>query len=495
MNFVLLQVAGVLLALWISPAWAHVLLGALLGAWVWWLAWLWQSLRFYLWARQEGVATRRFRGLWGDLQYFWRKQQRKHLREQQELGKHLNELRTAVQASPNGVLLLDADWGIAWINDTGCEHLRLEGKDVGQNLLTLVRDPEFASYCAVGDFREVLEMDGRSTRRKRLAIQIFPYGDGQKLLLSSDITHLKQADAMRRDFIANVSHEIRTPLTIFSGYVETLLSVPMDERQRMECYASMQQQARRMQLLVEDLLTLSRLEGNPLPDLNAAVEVSTLLRRCRDDARALSSMLAPQADSPMHTIRLHYRSAQGQATQSEQSVVDLSALDLPDAHGGEPLPQPTQADPPQLPWPSMGRIAGVEKELHSAFTNLVVNAVRYTPAGGCIDLQWQWHADGGASFSVCDTGPGIAAEHLPRLTERFYRVDLSRSRETGGTGLGLAIVKHVVQRHGGELRIESTPGKGSCFRIHLPATRLQTPEALAQAQAEQERKQRLLESV
>ncbi|RMX01354.1 PAS domain-containing sensor histidine kinase [Allofranklinella schreckenbergeri] len=476
MNFVILQIVAVLATLWWSPSWLHLLAAALAAAWLWWLGWLWQGMHFHRWAREEGAAPRRFVGLWADLQYFWRKQQRKQQVRLERLSSSLDELRMAVQASPNGVVLLEADWHIAWLNRMSCEHFGLNPRDEGQNLLTLVRDPELASYCAVGDFREVLRMDGRSVSlsdmgRRRLAIQIFPYGEGGKrLLLSSDITHLQHADAMRRDFIANVSHEIRTPLTIFAGYVETLQTLPLEQAEREQYYARMQQQARRMQLLVEDLLMLSRLEGSPLPDLSECVDMTALLRGCRDEAQALSCALAPEADAPVHAVHLYYEDERGQRH-------DLSALD---------------AAQPQA-WPVMGQLAGVEKELHSAFANLVANAVRYTPAGGVIELLWRWRPDGSASFAVRDTGPGIAPEHLPRLAERFYRVDRSRSRETGGTGLGLAIVKHVAQRHGGDLRIQSTVGEGSCFQIDLPSTRLMTPAALAEAEAERQRKERLLQ--
>ncbi|PAT41007.1 PAS domain-containing sensor histidine kinase [Vandammella animalimorsus] len=394
-------------------------------------------------------------------------------------------------------MLLDAQWAIEWLDGQACAHFGLDAhKDLGQNLLTLVRDPEFASYCTVGDFRERLHMDGRSLDahglpgRTRLAVQIFPYGGGKRLLLSQDETHVQHNEAMRRDFIANVSHEIRTPLTIFAGYVETLQTLPLTPEQCQQYYGRMRQQAQRMQVLVEDLLTLSRLEGSPLPSLGEFIEVKSMLLRCRDEALGLSASLAalpagaPAAPSvapsaaaaapspggqPQHRITLHYAD-------------DSQGLQLEFAPG--------QHSPA---WPEQpGRIAGADKEIHSAFSNLIANAVRYTPAGGRIDLHWRWLADGSARFAVQDSGPGIAAEHLPRLTERFYRVDRSRSRETGGTGLGLAIVKHVVQRHGGQLHIQSTPGSGSQFTIELPATRLQTPAALAEQEQQRAQRERLL---
>ncbi|KKW68439.1 hypothetical protein AAV94_04870 [Lampropedia cohaerens] len=502
LGFLVLQVAGALLALWLGGQWWHALLGALISLWLGFFYVSWQNARFYQWAKDEGQAPQRFYGWWANLQYFWRKQQRKHSFREERQQRHLQELRMAIQASPNGVLLLDHDWSIEWLNNTAGEHLGLDiDRDIGQNLLTLVRDPEFASYCAVGDFRETLEMDGRSAvagasmGRRRLAVQLFEYGEDKRLMLSRDITQIQHTEAMRRDFIANVSHEIRTPLTIFSGYIETLQTLPLQDEERDLYYRRMQQQAQRMQLLVADLLTLSALEGSPLPNLSEYIEVAQLLRLCQEEALALSTSLAQGALAPMHAITLHYVDERGQRwlldgrSRTAQPVagdsVEMSQVLADDV-------QKTSPDGAQ-PWPAnMGRLAGSEKEIQSAFFNLITNAVRYTPAGGAIALVWHWHPDGGASFAVRDTGPGIAAEHLPRLTERFYRVDRSRSRGTGGTGLGLAIVKHVVQRHGGHLHVESQVGKGSQFRIELPAARMVTPVAVVAAEQERARRERML---
>jgi two-component system phosphate regulon sensor histidine kinase PhoR len=236
---------------------------------------------------------------------------------------------------------------------------------------------------------------------------------------------------MRRDFVANVSHEIRTPLTVLMGFVETLQTLPLNAEERSRYLGMMAQQASRMQSVVQDLLTLSRLEGSPLPGMGEWTAMPVLLQRCEDEGRALSALL----------------------TQSQQRSHDLQF--------------------PALSAPEVALdIAGSLPELQSALSNLVSNAVRYTPAGGRIEVRWQLQDDGGAVFAVHDTGPGIAPEHIPRLTERFYRVDRSRSRETGGTGLGLAIVKHVLQRHGATLEISSVLGQGSTFSVRLPASRL-----------------------
>ena len=248
-------------------------------------------------------------------------------------------------------------------------------------------------------------------------------GPDPTLLLSRDVTAVEQAEIMRRDFVANVSHEIRTPLTVLMGFVETLQHLPLDEHERKRYLTLMAQQAHRMQTLVSDLLTLSRLEGSPLPGSGEWTAVATMMAQCEQEAQALSAILGKSQG-----LRF--------------------------------------AEPPEL------EIAGSPNELLSALSNLVSNAVRYTPSGGTIHVQGRTLADGRFEFSVRDTGPGIASEHIARLTERFYRVDRSRSRETGGTGLGLAIVKHVVQRHGAELKIESTPGVGSTFAIVFPASRM-----------------------
>jgi two-component system phosphate regulon sensor histidine kinase PhoR len=229
---------------------------------------------------------------------------------------------------------------------------------------------------------------------------------------------------MRRDFVANVSHEIRTPLTVLSGFVETMQSIPLEEAERTRYLGMMSQQARRMQTLVSDLLTLSRLEGSPAPGLGDWMDGDELLGHALQEANGLSQIIG----KPPH---------------------DIAAV----------------AGPALL-------VSGAKTELLSAMSNLLSNAVRYSLGGGVIRAGWLLTADGGAHFFVSDTGPGIAPEHLPRLTERFYRVDRSRSRESGGTGLGLAIVKHVAQRHGGQVEVQSTPGQGSSFMIKLPASRI-----------------------
>jgi two-component system phosphate regulon sensor histidine kinase PhoR len=254
-----------------------------------------------------------------------------------------------------------------------------------------------------------------------LRLQAFPFADNRRLLLAQDVTDLYKAEAMRRDFVANVSHEMRTPLTVMMGFLETVQTLNLEPKQKEEYLELMMVQARRMKGLVEDLLTLANLEANALPAVSNTVAITgSVFALLRSDAEALSQ--------GQHTIQF----VEG----------------------------------------SKASILGDEQELLSAFGNLISNAIRYTPSGGVITVKWDTNANGHGVFSVHDTGPGISAEHLPRLTERFYRVDRSRSRETGGTGLGLAIVKHIASRHQAQLLIESIPGKGSQFTLVFPAARI-----------------------
>jgi two-component system phosphate regulon sensor histidine kinase PhoR len=435
-------VVGLLLAGaigWFLDGMAGALFGAVLAAVFWFLMDLRRGKRLIRWLRdpQAGAAPTMF-GLWGVAADRCRRLLR--AREQQviESERRLQAFLAAIQASPNGVVILDGQGLIEWCNLTAAAHLGLDPqRDLRQQIGNLVRDPVFAAYYAGNDYGHEVTMAGRDSKPQRpvqLSVQLHPYGEGRLLLLTRDVTATALADAMRRDFVANVSHEIRTPLTVLSGFVETLQSLHLDEAERVRYLALMATQAERMQTLVNDLLTLSRLEGTPPPGFSEWVSASELSAQCEEEARALSAMRHPAPESPQ-TLGF--------------SVVPGLAL------------------------------AGSASELRSALSNLVTNAVRYTPGGGRIDVEWQRLPEGKVEFSVADTGPGIAPEHLPRLSERFYRVDRSRSRESGGTGLGLAIAKHVAQRHGGELRIASTPGQGSRFSIVFPASRVRTDDATA----------------
>lgn len=402
---------------------------ALVGGYVWLVLDGLRGLRLLRWLRQGEWGDEALGGgLWGEVFRRVRRLVRVRERLVQESEGRLQDFLAALQASPNGVVLLDAQGRIEWFNQTAATHFGFDARrDLLQHFGNLVRDPGIASYFAARDFRHDVLVPGRghtSTKPMRLSVHLHPYGDGRSLLLSRDITAVEQAEAMRRDFVANVSHEIRTPLTVLAGFVETLQSLPLGDAERQRYLGLMSQQAQRMQTLVSDLLMLSRLEGSPLPPANEWTAVRQLMALCEQDAHDLSTTLWAQ-----------------------QQVIRF------EVEGNFAL-------------------AGSAAELLSAMGNLIGNAIRYTPADQTIAVCWRGQPDGGAVFSVKDTGPGIAPEHLSRLSERFYRVDRSRSRDTGGTGLGLAIVKHVAQRHGAELRIESAPGKGSVFSIVFPADRL-----------------------
>jgi two-component system phosphate regulon sensor histidine kinase PhoR len=408
--------------------------GAAMGMAAGSLAWLavdsWRGARLLAWLRTSDIAQPpKLRGVWGEAAERARRALRKREADARESRGRLQEFLGAIQASPNGVVLLDAQGRIEWCNQTAAEHFGFDPlRDLMQQVTNLVRDPFFSAYCEGASFDHEIVITGPGSapsRPAKLSIQLHPYGDGRRLLLSRDVTALQQAELMRRDFVANVSHEIRTPLTVLTGFVETLQTLQLSEQERAHYLDLMAQQAQRMQTLVSDLLTLSRLEGSPLPGAGEWTAISALMAQCDQEARALAKTLG-----------------------KTQHLVFAPA--------------------------SQVEVAGSASELLSAMSNLVSNAVRYTPSGGTVEAAWRDLPDGRAEFVVRDTGPGIAPEHIARLTERFYRVDRSRSRESGGTGLGLAIVKHVVQRHGAELKIESTPGAGSTFAIQFPASRLRT---------------------
>ncbi|MEP6876376.1 MAG: phosphate regulon sensor histidine kinase PhoR [Burkholderiales bacterium] len=413
---------GVMVVQWDAPV-----LGALLGgALALGVIAVRDTLRGYRlieWLRgsQEGPAPRDA-GLWGELGYRVERAIRARERSAALERERLSQFLSAIEASPNGVMLLDASDQIEWCNSLAADHFGLDPqRDRRQRVTNLVRAPAFVAYLQGGRFLEaVLIPDPRG--RRQLSVLVRSYGEHLKLVLSQDITERERSDGMRRDFVANVSHEIRTPLTVLAGFIETMVNLSLTEAERKRVLTLMTQQADRMATLVSDLLTLSQLEGSPRPHTDRWVLLAPLLAQVEADAKVLSAR--------RHTLL------------------------FADARGVQ--------------------IAGAQNELLSAITNLVNNAVRYTPEGGRIELSWRQQADGAGEIAVTDTGLGIAREHLPRLTERFYRVDGSRSRDTGGTGLGLAIVKHVAQRHGGELVIESELGRGSTFRIVFPAVRVRS---------------------
>ena len=359
-------------------------------------------------------------GLWEDVFARLNKMVRLQREEREQSAAALRHMEQATSALPEGVVILDEADRIEWCNPLAERHFGLDGvRDVGQQITYLARQPEFVQYLTVRDFSEPLILRGARHDGLTLSIKLISYSASKKLLISRDITSFERIETMRRDFVANVSHELRTPLTVVNGFVETLSDMPkLENDMARRALHLMGEQTQRMGRLVDDLLTLSKLDNALNALQEETVQIPILLRSLYEEGLALSG--------EKHTLRLELES-------------DCTLL-------------------------------GNTEELRSAFGNLISNAIRYTPQGGEIVLRWQ-EQDGALMFSVQDSGLGIAPQHIPRLTERFYRVDHSRSRETGGTGLGLAIVKHVTIRHQARLEISSEEGKGSTFGIVFPSKR------------------------
>lgn len=364
-------------------------------------------------------------GAWGDLSNLLYQQMRKASKETRQATTELERLRLAAEALPEGVVILDDHWVIEWMNWEAEACLGLNAAvDTGSRLTHLLREPSLLSYLNQKDrHAKPLTLTTQRNSGRTLQVQTVPFAEARTLIMVRDITQLEKLATMRRDFVANVSHELKTPLTVTLGFIETAADALHDASpDELASYLRMAlEQASRMQVLIEDLLMLSSLETDALPQEDE-VDLSSLLTQVYEEAQALS------------------------ATRGGQHQISL-----------------------QVSGPA--HLIGSARELQSAFSNLATNAVRYTPHGGVIVLRWEADAHSGR-FSVTDTGIGIAAEHLPRITERFYRVDHGRSREMGGTGLGLAIVKHVLERHHALLEVKSEPGKGSCFTTIFPAHRM-----------------------
>jgi two-component system, OmpR family, phosphate regulon sensor histidine kinase PhoR len=441
----LLAAIGLLLGWWLESS-SGAAVGLALAFGLWLLLDAWQASKVSRWLRagargpapQTGGSFR----FWSDMAERVYRLLREKDQALAQSDQRLQRFLEAIQASPNGVVLLDTDGRISWCNKTASSHFGFDAeRDREQYITNLLREPRFVQYVNQGNFQEEVVIEGvqsRVGRPVRVAVQLHSYGDkGQSLLLSRDVTALEQAQVMRRDFVANVSHEIRTPLTVLVGFIETLQTLKLDAADQARYLELMQAQGQRMQHLVGDLLQLSQLEDSPVPSLVDWLPWPALLSQCQQDAQALSAQLRSSAatDAPAHAIKL---------------VLTHEA-----------------------------QVCGAQAELQSAVANLLSNAVRYTPAGGAIRVAWRKLPDGSGELSVQDSGIGIAPEHLPRVTERFYRVDRSRSRETGGTGLGLAIVKHAVQRHGGELAAHSELGRGSVFSFTIPPQRVRWGRELA----------------
>ena len=359
-------------------------------------------------------------GIWSEIFdriYHLLKQNRNR---KKKLAKYISRFKESTAAMPDATVVLNRLDQIEWVNKAAQETLGLQPtKDIGQHISNLIRHPEFIRHLSRKEFDTPLEMLSPVDEQCILNLRIIPYGQDQRLLIARDITRLKRLEEMRRDFVSNISHELRTPLTVIHGYLESMeeeANGPL--REWRENIGMMQRQSRRMQNIVDDLLMLSRLENEELKRAaREEVAVPSLLQMIKDEASALGS-------------------------EKEQTI----SLDCDNDLG----------------------MYGVQNELYSAFSNLVFNAVRYTPKSGHISMRW-YQDPAGLHFEVKDTGIGIPPQHISRLTERFFRVDVGRSRDIGGTGLGLAIVKHILERHNATLTITSQVGQGSTFRCNFPA--------------------------
>ncbi|WP_070412789.1 phosphate regulon sensor histidine kinase PhoR [Pseudomonas lundensis] len=379
-----------------------------------------QLLRLHDWLRnhQPDEAPPDGYGLWGEVFDSIYHLQRRDQRVRGRLQAVIDRVQESTAALKDAVVMLDSEGNLEWWNRAAETLLGLKTpQDSGQPVTNLVRHPRFKEYFEQDNYAEPLDIPSPVNDHLRIQLYITRYGNNEHLMLVRDVTRLHQLEQMRKDFIANVSHELRTPLTVICGYLETLLDNVDDVNPRWKRPLSqMQQQGERMQTLLNDLLLLAKLEATDYPSDNQPVPIDSLLRTIKNDAQALS----------------------GQRNQTITLDVEADVA-----------------------------LKGSETELRSAFSNLVFNAVKYTQDGGHIRIRW-WSDGSGAHLSVQDSGVGIDSKHLPRLTERFYRVDSSRNASTGGTGLGLAIVKHVLLRHRARLEISSVLGHGSTFTCHSP---------------------------
>jgi len=407
------------LALLLGLIFGHVTLALLIAVSLWFVAYSLKLARLDRWLRGgRKQEPPRAEGLWGEVYTgIYRLQQRARNRNKR-LVKAISRFRDTTAALPDGVVVLKEAGEIEWWNDKAGRLLHLKyPQDVGLRLTNLLRHPDVAAYWRGKWEDEQVTITSPYDETTRLSIRAVEYGNNQTLIIVRDVTLFEQVEQMRRDFVANISHELRTPLTVLSGYIESMIEDEAEDERARRTLKVMQQQTRRMHQLTEDLMLLSNFENNLQSRKNIVVNVPHVLTSLREQAELISA-------ERNHKIFL-------------------------------------EADPDLY-------LLGDPKELDSIFTNLVINAVNYTPTGGAIRIRW-FKDDKGAHFEVNDTGIGIAPHHLPRLTERFYRVDVARSRNTGGSGLGLAIVKHAMQRNKGSLRIDSEVGRGSTFICDFPA--------------------------
>jgi two-component system phosphate regulon sensor histidine kinase PhoR len=370
-----------------------------------------------------------FGGVWGEVVTQVVRLHRRKRYHKQRFVKLVRQIQRSTAALPDGVVILNSQREITWFNRMASDLLNLRGADdYGLRIDNLIRQPSFARYFDGGEYTNSIVLQPDIQIDNFLSMQLVPYGEGQHLLLVRDVSRQMRLENMRKDFVANASHELRSPLSVIAGYLETLAHDPALDSDLAAPVAEMRRQAGRMTSIITDLLALSKLEETDETVGGDYIDIAALLAVLRKDV----------------------------------------------------LARPTHPRDVRVKVESHAMLRGDEPEIHSAFSNLVDNAAKYTPPEGSVEMRW-WVDEEGAHFSVTDTGIGIPAEHIPRLTERFYRVDAGRSRATGGSGLGLAIVKHVLQRHGARLDIESTIGSGSTFTVHFPPHRVSDEDVQSRA--------------
>jgi two-component system, OmpR family, phosphate regulon sensor histidine kinase PhoR len=413
-----------------------LILGAIFGYWAWflllavtgllvWHFWNLMRLSWWIWV-DRSMTPPPGRGSWDPLLYGLHQMQLRNKKRRRELGNLIKRFRSGAESLPDAVILTTEEGNIFWCNGLAQQLLGLRWPDDnGQNILNLLRYPEFTNWLKGRQFTRPLNLVLNNGRH--LEFRVMPYSEEQLLMVARDVTQMHQLEGARRNFFANVSHELRTPLTVLQGYLEMMDDKPLEGPLREKAIHTMREQTHRMEGLVKQLLTLSKIEAAPALVLNEQIDVPMMLRVVEREAQTLSHK--------KHTLKFDVDN-------------DLKVL-------------------------------GNDEQLRSAISNLVYNAVNHTPEGTAIIVTWQ-RVPQGAKFSVQDNGPGISAEHIPRLTERFYRVDKARSRQTGGSGLGLAIVKHALSHHDARLEIESQPGKGTTFTFVMPERLIANPAPVRQ---------------